>query len=125
MMREMKSTMFVVATVCVILAAPVAAQAPPPPSDAQTLSRGWAALAGGRLDEAASLANGILKRKPRSHAALTLKIEALSSGALPIAALDAYEEWLPKAGRNVDDRGLLGVLGSCEDVALHARPRQR
>jgi HEAT repeat protein len=54
-----------------------------------------------------SLADGILKRKPRSHAAFSLKVEALSAGAQPIAALDAYEAWLPKAGRSVDDRGLL------------------
>jgi HEAT repeat protein len=101
--------MFSVATVCVILGAPAAgqAQAPRPQSDAQTLSRGWAALATGRRDEAASLADGILKRKPQSHAALSLKLEALSTGSQPLRALDAYEQWLPKGGRNVDDRGLL------------------
>src|SRR5206468_1076638 len=97
---------------CVIVAAPAAAQAPRPASDAQVISRGWAALAAGRLDEAVSLANGLLKRRPRSHAAFSLKIEALSSGAQPITALDAYEEWLPKAGRNVDDRGLLEPVAS-------------
>jgi HEAT repeat protein len=107
MMREMTWKTFRAAVICVILSVPAAAQAPSPPSDAQTISRGWAALAAGRLTEAASLANGILKRKPRSHAALSLKIEALSAGAQPIVALDAYEEWLPKTGRSIDDRGLL------------------
>ena len=107
MMREMMSLIIRVLMACVFVAAPAAAQAPRPASDAQTISRGWAAIAAGRFDEAVSLANGVLKRKPRSHAALSLKIEALSSGAQPITALDAYEEWLPKAGRNVDDRGLL------------------
>src|SRR5262249_45555133 len=52
-------------------------------------------------------ADGVLKRKPRSHSAFTLKIEALSAGSQPISALDAYEAWIPKAGGNLDDRGLL------------------
>lgn len=111
MMREMTSVILRVVMACVIIAAP-AAQAPRPASDAQTISRGWAAIAAGRFNEAVSVGNGILKRKPRSHAALSLKIEGLSSGAQPITALDAYEEWLPKAGRNVDDRGLLEAVAS-------------
>jgi HEAT repeat protein len=107
MMREMTSLISRVLMAWVVVAAPAAAQAPRPASDAQTIGRGWAAIAAGRFGEAVSLANGVLKRKPRSHAALSLKIEALSSGAQPITALDAYEDWLAKAGRNVDDRGLL------------------
>jgi HEAT repeat protein len=95
-----------------MIAAPAAAQAPRPQSDMQTLSRGWVALAAGRLDDAARSANEVLKRKPRSHAALSLKIEALAGGAQPIVALDAYEEWLPKAGRNLDDRGLLEPIAT-------------
>ncbi len=71
------------------------------------MSLGWTALAAGRVNDAVSIAEGILKKRPRSHAAFSLKLEALSSGAQPIAALDAYEAWLPNAGRNVDDRGLL------------------
>ncbi len=101
------SMMIRVVLACVAVAAPAAAQTPTLASDPQTISRGWAALAAGRPAEAVTLANGILKRKPRYHAALSLKIEALSSGAQPITALDAYEEWLLKAGRKVDDRGLL------------------
>ena len=127
MMREMTSVIFRVVMACVIVAAPAAAQAPRPASDAQAISRGWAALAAGRLDEAVSLANGVLKRKPRSHAALSLKIEALSSGAQPITALAAYEEWLPKAGRNVDDRGLLEPVaaGMLRTLAVDSDPRIR
>lgn len=111
-MREMTSMVFRLLMACVIVAAPAAAQAPRPASDAQTIGRGWAAIAAGRLDEAVSLADGVLKRKLRSHAALSLKIEALSSGAQPITALDAYEDWLAKAGRNVDDRGLLEPIAA-------------
>jgi HEAT repeat protein len=111
-MREITSVILRVGMACVIVAAPAAAQAPRPATDAQTMSRGWAAIAAGRFNEAVSAADGILKRKPRSHAALSLKIEALSSGAQPITALDVYEEWLPKAGRNVDDRGLLEPIAS-------------
>src|SRR5262245_3649234 len=88
------------------------AQTPRPESDAQILSRGWAAVAAGRFDEATNLAAGILKRRPRSHAAATLKIEAMAAGAQPLAALDEYETWVTKAARDVDDRGLL------EPVAL-------
>jgi HEAT repeat protein len=112
---------------CVIIAAPAAAQAPRPGSDAQTISRGWAAIAVGRFSEAVSVANSILKRKPRSHAALSLKIEALSSGSQPITALDVYEEWLPKAGRNVDDRGLLEPIasGMLRTLATDSDPRVR
>jgi HEAT repeat protein len=92
---------------CVILASPAAAQGTKPASDTQAISRGWAALAAGRASEAVSIADGVLQKKPRSHAAFSLKIEALSTGSQPISALDAYEAWLPKAGRSVDDRGLL------------------
>jgi HEAT repeat protein len=88
------------------------AQTSRPATDTQAISRGWAALAAGRASDAISIADGVLKRKPRSHAAFTLKIEALSAGTQPLAALDAYEAWIPKAGGNVDDRGLL------EPVAL-------
>jgi HEAT repeat protein len=86
---------------------PALAQPARPASDAQILSRGWAAVAAERFGEAATLASGILKRKPRSHAAVTLKIEALSAGAQPLAALDEYETWLTRAAGEVDDRGLL------------------
>jgi HEAT repeat protein len=88
------------------------AQTPAPASDATVISRGWSALAAGRLTESVSLANGILKRKPRSHAALILKISALSAGAKPLAALDAYDAWMSAAGHNVDDRGILQPIAA-------------
>jgi HEAT repeat protein len=93
-----------------ISAAPALAQSPRPASEAQTLSQGWAALAAGRASDAVAAANGLLKRRPGSHAALSLKIEALASGAQPGGALDVYEEWLPRAARNVEDRGLLEAV---------------
>ena len=127
MMREMTSVILRVVMASVIVAAPAAAQAPRPASDAQTISRGWAAIAAGRFGEAVSLADGVLKRKPRSHAALSLKIEALSSGAQPIRALDAYEDWLAKAGRNVDDRGLVEPVaaGILRTLSTDPDPRVR
>jgi HEAT repeat protein len=112
MTRDMQSLMIRFLLIAVFVAAPAAAQAPRPVSDAQTISRGWAAIAAGRLDEAVSLADGILKKKPRSHAAFTLKIEALADGTRPIAALDAYEAWMPKSGHNMDDRGLLEPIAT-------------
>ncbi len=112
MTRDMQSLMIRFLLIAVFVAAPAAAQAPRPVKDAQTISRGWAAIAAGRLDEAVSLADGILKKKPRSHAAFTLKIEALADGTRPIAALDAYEAWIPKSGPNMDDRGLLEPIAT-------------
>jgi HEAT repeat protein len=112
MTRDMPSLLFRSAIIWALTAVPGAAQPARPASDPQTLSRGWAAFAAGRWDEAVSLADGILKRRPRSHAALSLKLEALSSSAQPLSALDAYEAWLSKAGRNVDDRGLLEPIAA-------------
>jgi HEAT repeat protein len=106
---------------------PVLAQAPQPVSDAQILSRGWAAVAAGRFDEATTLAAGILKRKPRSHAAITLKIEAITAGAQPLTALDEYEQWITKAAGDVDDRGLLEpiALGLLRGLSADADPMIR
>ena len=126
MTGQMKSFLLKVATLAWIGSAVVAAQTSRPSTDAQTISRGWAALAAGRPAEAVSLADGILKKRPRSHAAFILKIEALSTGSQPLAALDAYEAWIPKIGGNVDDRGLLEpiavgllrVLSTDRDVAI-------
>ena len=116
-----------IAVACVILSATVAAQAPRPATDSQVISRGWAAIAAGRFDEATTLADGVLKRKPRSHSALVLKMEALSGGAKPMTGLDAYEEWLAGAGRRVDDRGLLEPVaaGMLRMLATDADPRVR
>jgi len=108
----MTSKTFRFLVVLLTLASPAAAQPPRPTGDAQAISRGWSALAAGRASEAVSVADGILQKKPKSHAAFSLKIEALSAGAQPIGALDAYEAWLQKAGRNVDDRGLLQPIAA-------------
>jgi HEAT repeat protein len=106
---------------------PALAQPPGRVGDAQTLSRGWAAVAAGRFDEATTLAAGILKRKPRSHAAVTLKIEAISASAQPITALDDYETWITKAAGDVDDRGLLEpiALGLLRGLSAEADPMIR
>lgn len=106
MKNLMRSLALSLAVIVVIARSPAIAQGPRS-TDTQTISRGWAALAAGRQSEAVSAADSVLKRKPRSHAAFTLKIDALSAGSQPTSALDAYEAWIPKAGGNVDDRGLL------------------
>jgi len=112
MIREMRSIVITVVIVAGASWSSVTAQTPRPATDAQTISRGWTALAAGRLAEAVSAADSILKKKPRSHTAFTLKIEALSAGAQPMSALDAYEAWIPKGGGNVDDRGLLEPIAA-------------
>jgi HEAT repeat protein len=112
MTAYMRSLALGLATLTLVGSSAVTAQTPRPAADATSISRGWAALAGGRLTEAVSLADGVLKRKPRSHSAFTLKLEALSAGAKPLTALDAYEAWIPKAARGVDDRGLLHVIAT-------------
>jgi HEAT repeat protein len=112
MMREMRFAAPPVVIIILITSSMAAAQIARPATDAQVLSRGWAALAAGRLTEAISAADSLLKKKPRSHSAFVLKIEALSGGTQPLAALDAYEAWIPKAGRNLDDRGLLESIAA-------------
>src|SRR3954454_24642236 len=106
MIRNMRS-MAIGLIITGLVWSPVLAQAPRPESDAQILSRGWAAVAAGRFDEATTLAARLLKRKPRSHASITLKIEAMSAGGHPLTALDEYETWITKAAGDVEDRGLL------------------
>ena len=99
--------------VCVSLSTEAGAQPPASAkSDWTLLAKGWTAIAAGKPDEAVAVANQILKRRPGSHGALMLKIEGLAAGPRPLAALDAYEEWLTSAGEQVEDRGLL------EPVAL-------
>lgn len=106
-MRQLIRAFPLVTAILALAAAPAAAQTARPPSDPEALGRGWTALAAGRVDDAVALATGILRRNPRSHAAIGLQIEALSSTPKPLTALDAYEAWLPAAGREVEDRGLL------------------
>jgi HEAT repeat protein len=127
MMREMKLLFCSWGLVCGLAASSAAGQTTDLSNDAQTLGRGWIALAAGRSDEAVSLANSILKTKPRAHAAFTLKVEALSAGPRPITALDEYESWIPKAGHNVDDRGLLEpiALGMLRLLSSDSNPAVR
>jgi HEAT repeat protein len=126
MIRKMRSI-----AIGLIIAAsvwsPARAQTSRAERDVQILGRGWVAMAAGRFDEAASLAAGILKRKPRSHAAITLRIEAISAGAHPLTALDEYETWITKAARDVDDRGLLEpiALGLLRGLSADADPMIR
>jgi HEAT repeat protein len=98
--------------VALVCSSSLKAQTPRPVTDTGTISRGWAALAAGRAAEAVSLADSVLKKRPRSHSAFTLKVEAMSAGTKPIAALDAYEGWIPKALHNADDRGLLQPIAT-------------
>lgn len=84
-----------------------AAPAAAPASDAATLATGWNALAAGQRDAAARAAGEILARTPWNHAAIALRIEALSSPD-PLRALDAYEAWLGKRTR--EDAGLLEAI---------------
>lgn len=99
---------FDVLMICVLAAsAQTAASAE---GDAQALSRAWGAIAAGRPGEAVALADEVLKRRPRSHPALTVKIEALVAGARPLVALDTYEQWLAGPGSSHEDRGLLAPI---------------
>lgn len=75
-----------------------------PASDAATLAIGWNALAAGQAEAAARAAAQILSRTPWHHAAIALRIEAMST-VDPIRGLDAYETWL--ANRTREDAGLL------------------
>lgn len=76
----------------------------PAVSDAATLAAGWNALAAGQHAAAAREAAKILARTPWNHAAVTLRIEALSA-VDPVRGLDAYETWLGNRPR--EDAGLL------------------
>src|SRR5687767_3910788 len=97
-------------SVCLLLAACPAyavAQVPPSSSEPQAVSRGWSAIASGRPEEAVQIADQVLERRPRSHPALSLKIEAQSTAGMGQEALETYERWLTGAGKNTEDRGLL------------------
>ena len=74
------------------------------PSDAAALAEGWNSLAAGQREAAARAAAQVLSRAPWNHAAMALRIEALSA-IDPLRGLDAYEAWLAKRPR--EDAGLL------------------
>src|SRR5688500_14187947 len=91
---------------CLLLAIPAAtahAQAPSPITDPQAISRGWSAIAGGRHDEAIKIASQSLERRPRSHPAISLKIEAQSAAGRGMDALDSYEQWLAGPAKKAED----------------------
>lgn len=77
-----------------------ATQAPPPrpgsitQDEAVALTQGWAMLAEGKAERAASRASEILSVYPRSTAALTLAVEAHIAQAGAHAGLAQYERWL-------------------------------
>ena len=86
--------LFVIAT----LAAPAAAQTPPPLAprrhgNVETLAKGWTALAGGRAAEAETIADALLLGTPKAHDAMALKIRASVAARKETAALDAYDKW--------------------------------
>jgi HEAT repeat protein len=89
-----------------------------------TLAGGWSALASGRRVDAIKAADTVLTRTPGNHAALDLKIEALS-GSEPVKALDAYEAWLTKV--RIEDVFLLGPVaqGTLERIASDQNPALR
>ena len=71
-----------------------------PASDHDTLARAYAALAAGKAEEARRLADTLLARSPRDHAAAAIVIEVASNES-SAAGLDAYESWLA-ASRHED-----------------------
>ena len=99
-------------------------------SDLAALGTGWAALAGGRPQEAIKTADALLTRRPADHRAVDLKIEALAPGE-PLRALDAYEAWLGKV--RIEDvflllpvaRGTLKQIASGKDRALAMQALRR
>jgi HEAT repeat protein len=115
---------------CLLLAVPAAsaqAQTPSPISEPQAISRGWSAIAAGRHDEAIKIAGQTLERRPRSHPAISLKIEAQSAAGRGIDALDSYEQWLAGPGKNTEDRGLLEpvAVGILRSLAADSDARVR
>lgn len=106
-------------------AAPAAGQGTPQAADdAAALGRAWTALAAGTPDVAVKTADEILQRAPWSHAALTVKLHALSSGSGARAALDTYEAWLDGAAGRTEDLPLLDpvVTGILWEAARGADP---
>lgn len=71
---------------------------------AATLGAGWNALAAGQRDAAVRAADSILQQRPWDHAAMLLKLHALSAGSAD-AALLVYDQWL--VAHHTDDLGLL------------------
>ncbi|HXG71849.1 MAG TPA: HEAT repeat domain-containing protein [Gemmatimonadaceae bacterium] len=102
-------------------AQPSWAQAPPrdavkaqPMSEVSALASAWNALAAEKYADALRTAGEVLKREPWNHAALIVRIRALTAGEGPLRGLDAYEAWLKDSrGPREEDVYLL------EPVAVH------
>jgi HEAT repeat protein len=109
----------------VVTSAPLRAQTRDKSSDSNpaiaTLASGWSALAAGRRADAIKAADTVLTRSPGRHAALDLKIEALSESD-PVKALDAYEAWLARV--RIEDVFLLSSVaqGTLEQIASNQDP---
>ncbi|HXG70652.1 MAG TPA: HEAT repeat domain-containing protein [Gemmatimonadaceae bacterium] len=63
-------------------------------SEVSSLASAWNALAAGNYADALRTAGEVLKREPWNHAALIVRIRALTEGEGPLRGLDAYEAWL-------------------------------
>jgi len=87
--RSLRYALTAVAVGLFIAPRPAAAQS----SEYGAISQAYAALAQGRAAEAARLAEGVLTRAPRDHAAATVAVLAGSATGAS-AGLDAYERWL-------------------------------
>jgi len=73
------------------------AAAQTPRSEPEALARAWTAIAAGRMPEAVTAADSILRSRPGDHAAIAVRIVALAE-AQPLAALDSYERWARGVG---------------------------
>ena len=72
--------------------------------DAAALAVGWQVLAGGQFPAAVRAADSILQRRPWDHAAVMLKITALSAISAG-RGLDGYEQWIGTS--RPEDAGVL------------------
>lgn len=73
--------------------------------ETHALYNGWALLAAGDAAKAASYAQGVLTKHPRSIAAASLRVEAEIARGGGLAGLAAYETWL--GSRKLEDGYLL------------------
>lgn len=70
-----------------------------------TIAQGWALLAQGLLDEAATRAAKVLEASPRNPAALGLAVEVAVTRGGALAGLTQYERWLGQ--RTLDEPALV------------------
>ena len=87
-------------------------------SRAIELSRAWAAIGEGDYGRAARVADGLLRRNPSDHAALSVSITATAVAGSSTAALDVYEQWLKRTRH--EDVFLLHPVATAALVELGA-----